>query len=65
MIKNVGIEDAGLYTVSAKNEHGETVQQARLNVHSEYYCDSSTELKLASSFNSLRRIGLELVVTPV
>ncbi|XP_045774491.1 obscurin isoform X8 [Maniola jurtina] len=35
VVKNVGIEDAGLYTVSAKNEHGETTQQARLNVHTD------------------------------
>ncbi|XP_069362837.1 obscurin isoform X3 [Maniola hyperantus] len=35
VLKNVSIEDAGLYTVSAKNEHGETTQQARLNVHTD------------------------------
>ncbi|XP_023945004.2 obscurin isoform X3 [Bicyclus anynana] len=35
VVKTVGIEDTGLYTVSAKNEHGETTQQARLNVHTD------------------------------
>ncbi|XP_039752215.1 obscurin-like isoform X4 [Pararge aegeria] len=35
VVKTVGIEDAGLYTVSATNVHGETTQQARLNVHTD------------------------------
>ncbi|XP_050346623.1 obscurin isoform X3 [Nymphalis io] len=35
VIKNVGLEDAGQYTVTATNEIGETTQQARLNVHTD------------------------------
>ncbi|XP_075991763.1 obscurin isoform X5 [Anticarsia gemmatalis] len=33
VIKKVGVDDAGVYTVTAKNEVGETAQQARLSVH--------------------------------
>nr|XP_026492682.1 obscurin isoform X6 [Vanessa tameamea] len=35
VIKNVGLEDAGQYTVTATNEIGETTQQAKLNVHTD------------------------------
>ncbi|XP_045524043.1 obscurin isoform X4 [Pieris brassicae] len=32
-IKKIGVADAGVYTVTAKNEIGETAQQAKLTVH--------------------------------
>ncbi|XP_046962544.1 obscurin isoform X5 [Vanessa cardui] len=35
VIKNVGLEDAGQYSVTATNEIGETTQQAKLNVHTD------------------------------
>ncbi|CAH2103000.1 unnamed protein product [Euphydryas editha] len=35
VIKNVKIEDAGQYSVTAKNDIGETTQQAKLNVHTD------------------------------
>ncbi|CAH0724488.1 unnamed protein product, partial [Brenthis ino] len=35
VVKSVTIEDAGVYSVTAKNELGETVQQAKLNVHTD------------------------------
>ncbi|XP_049875611.1 obscurin isoform X4 [Pectinophora gossypiella] len=34
-VRNIGVGDAGVYTVTAKNEHGETAQQARLSVHTD------------------------------
>ncbi|XP_052748802.1 obscurin isoform X3 [Galleria mellonella] len=33
VVKKVGVDDAGVYTVTATNEIGETTQQARLTVH--------------------------------
>ncbi|XP_059058380.1 obscurin, partial [Achroia grisella] len=33
VVKKVGVDDAGVYTVTATNEIGETAQQARLTVH--------------------------------
>ncbi|XP_026738494.1 obscurin isoform X3 [Trichoplusia ni] len=33
VVKKVGVEDAGVYTLTAKNEVGETAQQAKLSVH--------------------------------
>lgn len=34
-VKKVGVDDGGVYTLVAKNEVGETSQQAKLIVHSE------------------------------
>ncbi|KAG6445947.1 hypothetical protein O3G_MSEX004176 [Manduca sexta] len=33
IVKKVGVDDAGVYTLTAKNEVGETSQQAKLTVH--------------------------------
>lgn len=38
ILKKIGVGDAGVYAITAKNEIGETVQQAKLTVHSEYEC---------------------------
>lgn len=36
-IKKISVGDAGVYSVIAKNEIGETAQQARLTILSEYF----------------------------
>lgn len=34
---NVGLGDAGYYTLVAKNEHGDSQQQVHFNVHSTFF----------------------------
>lgn len=38
VVKKVGVDDAGVYTLTAKNEIGETAQQAKLVLHSKHKC---------------------------
>lgn len=44
VIKKVGVDDGGVYTVTAKNEIGETAAQAKLTVHSQFLIISNCSI---------------------
>lgn len=58
-IRKIGVDDGGVYTVTAKNEVGETTQQAKLTVHSEYFYIIS---KMLCIIKTTRFCKLELYI---